>query len=422
MAIVFSGGGSDYLSRTADVNPNSAYTILFYYKLIATTGDYQIPLILYKDGNNFDDFATNTSNVNRIESNASGTTLEDFGSTFSYDTWYHIAIRRNSATSLEILVDGVSDASVTDSVGSRGTGFTEFLGAFSGSYGANVIISGYKVYQEALNGTRITEEAAYFNAYNETNLVSQSPFTGASLSAVLTESTGTAWTQNGTPTISSDAPSGVTTYVPASPNAQIVVGGNIDLTPVMTGNTPSLTDDIITWTGTIYSVESASVNVVLKIGGTTVDSAAATVNGNTWTVTFSSLPDATYTMYATATDSWGSDTATSSNVEVLHQSEIATITSFMILPQTLRIPKTLNTWATSLMVEGTGNYDATATYVSSNEAVATVDTNGVITILDSGNFTITATSAQDPSFTSVLTAIIEEPPLNIVHRVIITIT
>lgn len=422
MAIVFSGGGSDYLSRTADVNPNSAYTILFYYKLVATTGNYQIPLMLYKNGSNFDDFATNTSNVNRIESNSGGTTLEDFGSTFSYNTWYHIAVRRNSATSLEILVNGVSDASITDSVGSRGSGFIEYLGAFSGSYGAHILVSGYKVYQEALSGTRIAEEADYFNAYDETNLVSQSPFTGADLAAVLVESTGTSWTQHGTPTISSDAPSGVTTYTPASPNAQIVVGGSIDLTPSITANTPSVTDNIATLTGKIYSTETATVSCVLKQGGSTIDTADATVSGSNWTVVFSGIADGTYTIVATGTDQWGNDSVTSSSFDVTYVADTATITSFTLSPSTLTISTSISTYNTSLSVTGTGDYDASATYESSNESVATVNSSGVITILDAGDFVITATSVQDSNFTSTLTGTAYDPPSTTVAKVIITLS
>lgn len=215
---------SEYLGRTSGLTGyNSAYTVAFWVKRKATVSYGHMwaasASTTQVSGNYVNsDFAGFTSDGTgwRVSAYVGGSTAGDGGSgTCTLDTWYHVAIVRESATALKLYVNGVqSGATCTTDVSSRSAVGGEWIGNFHGTYNADIEIAGFKSWSRALTATEINNEAGQYLPVDSAALVSCSPFTvvsgsPADVAEALTAQNGTAFSATGSVTLGATEPSGV---------------------------------------------------------------------------------------------------------------------------------------------------------------------------------------------------------------------
>lgn len=215
---------SEYLGRTSGLTGyNAAYTVAFWVKRKAavTYGHmWAASASTTQVSGNYvnSDFAGFTSDGTgwRVSAYAGGSTAGDGGSgTCALDTWYHVAIVRESATALKLYVNGVqSGATCTTNVSGRAAVGGEWIGNFHGIYNSDIEIAGFKSWSRALTSAEINDEAGQYLPVDSTNLVSCSPFTvesgsPADVAEALTAQNGTAFSATGAVTLGATEPSGV---------------------------------------------------------------------------------------------------------------------------------------------------------------------------------------------------------------------
>jgi hypothetical protein len=215
---------SEYLGRTSGLTGyNAAYTVAFWVKRKATVSYGHMwaasASTTQVSGNYVNsDFAGFTSDGTgwRVSVYVGGSTAGDGGSdTCALDTWYHVAIVRESATALKLYVDGVqSGATCTTDVSGRSAVGGEWIGNFHGVYYSDIEIAGFKSWSRALTATEINDEAGQYLPVDSTDLVSCSPFTvesgsPADVAEALTAQNGTAFSATDSITLGATEPSGV---------------------------------------------------------------------------------------------------------------------------------------------------------------------------------------------------------------------
>lgn len=126
---------ADRLLRTTDLlDYNSPYTLMFWVYLVADQNAITIPAALFRDAGNVDDIRTLADGTTiGIRSRALGVGGTISGSVLALNTWYHLAMVRESATSLKLYVNGVLDATATQSISGRNAILRMELGAESSS-------------------------------------------------------------------------------------------------------------------------------------------------------------------------------------------------------------------------------------------------------------------------------------------------
>lgn len=122
MAVRFNGTASNRLTiSSAPLDANSAYTICGWLYVSASTGANAVIFNLGSDGNNRDQVRISSSGTSFSAAAAvggaggagSGTAAVSVGS------WYHVALVRESATSLKLYVNGSLDVTRTTDVSAR---------------------------------------------------------------------------------------------------------------------------------------------------------------------------------------------------------------------------------------------------------------------------------------------------------------
>ena len=88
------------------------------------------------------------------------------------------------------------------------------------------------------------------------------------------------------------------------------------------------------------------------------------------------------------------------------------VTGILLAPAEMTLLRG-NTAALNAVVQPWTATDRTVTWTSGDEAVATVDANGVVTAVGAGSTTVTATSNLDPSFSATCTVNVEVPTITL---------
>lgn len=202
---------SEYLGRTANlVNYNSTYTTMFWVYLSADTDFYGHCWGITAD--NLEQ-TNNYQNSDFVGMDADGTTRRfgtynagsgspPTGGSFTTATWYHITIRRNSTTSMEMLVNGSVVLTETQTVVGRSAVGGEWMGRLNGGYPMNGRVAYFKQWSAALSGSEITAEINCENAVRTSGLVKVTRLE----SDLVDEVNGYNWTATGATTFEADPP------------------------------------------------------------------------------------------------------------------------------------------------------------------------------------------------------------------------
>jgi hypothetical protein len=190
-------GQTNRVERSAaSLNFNTAYTALAHVYIETDENGYTT---FFAFAGPFD---RTTTDVDVVGTTGDGTTIRYFGEIDSSDfqdlsaavslapgTWNRVAVRRNSASSLEVIVNGSAVITATLDVSARTAASNVFLGNYY-SYPMNGRLAGFRVWQAALSNAEI---AAEFNspAYvRSADLWCALPASGDTLAALLLDQSG----------------------------------------------------------------------------------------------------------------------------------------------------------------------------------------------------------------------------------------
>lgn len=181
--------------------------------------------------------------------------------------------------------------------------------------------------------------------------------------------------------------------------------GNITNAPPKINTTNPLPDGTV---GTVYNQQLAAENTPTQWSVTSGPlPAGLTLNGNTISGTPTTAN--TYKFTVTATNNSGSDskefTLTINPAPVL-------VTGVTLEPTSLTL-FTSDTASLTATVQPEDATNKTVNWSSSNEAVATVDTNGKVTAVGEGNATITATAADGSGVSATCTVTVTQSEYSI---------
>lgn len=152
---------TDYLTKNSyPVGFNSVYTTMFWWNFEGSTGSYQ--LLWY--GWSADDAAYDGVGIDsgdtllRGECYGGATETTSTGGSLASGNWYHIAVVRESATSLKFYLDGALTITLTDNVGSRAAQTKEELLATHVGFGSSGKAEAFKQWNRALTANEIAVE------------------------------------------------------------------------------------------------------------------------------------------------------------------------------------------------------------------------------------------------------------------------
>lgn len=179
------GNGNNYLTRTTTVlNYNAAYTWMTWYRPRALPAGSTAHTILHATFNGWPD-----DDSIQIYDPGTGLTFyltaannfafdQEGGGTPVADTWYHITMRRNTASSLDALVNGVVVANVTQSVSSRTAAARMLIGAWMDNDSlADGDVERSRAWTRDLSDGEVATEMASADVVSATNLWANWPLT-----------------------------------------------------------------------------------------------------------------------------------------------------------------------------------------------------------------------------------------------------
>jgi hypothetical protein len=156
-------GSTGRLGRTTNLmDHEGAYTYMLWARWLGTVGQRYILTVVHEGSPSYDLFGSNSSNQLWLRSYFS-TDGDATGTTLSADTWYHIALVRESVTSLKVYLDGVLD--ITGTLNVTGRSLPDRLDVSGYASGAGSRFEGYlaafKSWSVALNSTEVAAEKDY---------------------------------------------------------------------------------------------------------------------------------------------------------------------------------------------------------------------------------------------------------------------
>lgn len=161
MAVRFDAS-SDELSLTSSVvDYNSLYSFMGWFCIDVDTNAVATFLAVHNDTTNARDFvrtqSDGTSLQLRVEQSAT-TGSSANGSALTVGTWYHIAIVRESVSSLKLYLNGVLDATNTTNITSRVASTEMQVGLFRSSNPLNGRVAYLKSWSVALDAAQVASE------------------------------------------------------------------------------------------------------------------------------------------------------------------------------------------------------------------------------------------------------------------------
>lgn len=240
MAIVFDASG-EYLARTsgAVINHNAAYTLAGWVK-VTVNNDTRHNVFYVDAGSTF-------ANYDRIKLdwfggaaglqvvNGGSDSGQQFGATgLTIDTYYHLAMVRESATSLKLYVNGNLEVTVTTSVAGRSTATRMSMGALAeGSEpSTGLVLAAWNAWSRALGSSEIAAQMAQAAPTDATSLWAEYLMLAGSGRGDDASANARHWTSNGTLTDTTNPaityPSSGTTYTDAGSAASSATGSGAD--------------------------------------------------------------------------------------------------------------------------------------------------------------------------------------------------
>jgi hypothetical protein len=228
---------ADSLIRTASLpNYNSTYTLMGWFMRLADRDDYSTLFYLGTDSASAYDLATTDVDGTTLALWVSGVAVN--GSTWAQDTWTHVAVVRESPTSLKLYLNGVLDITNTSDAGTgRSASQRLEVAAYGIIQWLNGRVAGIKLWDAGLTLAEVQQEIHTLRPQRLTDLNGWYPCWPGSGERVRDYSGwGRDWTEEGTltdedpPPVSYGAPLWVVQVVPvtaqfARPSADVSVGG-----------------------------------------------------------------------------------------------------------------------------------------------------------------------------------------------------
>lgn len=190
-----------------------------------------------------------------------------------------------------------------------------FLGG-NGRDGCVIDFGAVRLWSSAKTPANLIAERGSPTALDSSDLEVDKLGIGDSLAASLAAGVGSL-TASGTITLNAELPSAIVTEAPPD-TTPVTVGGALQVDPLVTVEASSV-GDTVSFSGEYSSIsESPTITVVLKSGGSTVDTASPTGDGSAYSGSFTSVANGTYTVEASISDSETSagNTAVSGSVVV----------------------------------------------------------------------------------------------------------
>lgn len=164
MAIRFTAASNQYLSASVDLSYNSAYTALWRYYRSTDTGVFENQVTLWSDSSNNDYTELSLGDTFESAATLAGSgTYTGPGPVASIGTWYNVAMIRDSATAIRLVVNGTEYTQTMTSVSARSAMTTLYVGAWgiSTDY-CSGRVSGLQFYNRALTATEVQSQFASF--------------------------------------------------------------------------------------------------------------------------------------------------------------------------------------------------------------------------------------------------------------------
>ena len=207
MAIATSSG--NYVKRTSGlINHNSAYTVMMWVRGNALTGQ-QYSWGTAPGGDDFNGAAGTGDYIgfygDRAAIGCNNSELADYENPQSIEgTWYHVCLKRVSATELRGYRGGVQFANATTDVSARAAAGFDVIGRFNNN-ALTGRVAAFKSWSAALSDSEIEDEMAVGPPIRTANLVTYTPFLATTEPEIFQSVTGTHWTEVGSVT-SADGP------------------------------------------------------------------------------------------------------------------------------------------------------------------------------------------------------------------------
>lgn len=210
MAIRFTRASSQYIARTTGtlLEGNSTYTIMCWTMIVTDPNDYQSLVSIGDSGGNYQDFlqCKGDGTTLQIASWTSPNFVESTGVALTLSTWYHVAMVRESTTSLKFYFNGALQDTITQaSSGRAAAAFNDMGRTNSGSGGVGEYWGGrvdaIKSWTAALTLAEVAQEMNTKLPVRYANLLQFCPtWPGASERVLDYSGNGANWTAFNTPT------------------------------------------------------------------------------------------------------------------------------------------------------------------------------------------------------------------------------
>lgn len=196
MAVRFDAN-ADFFSRTSDVLSYATFTLMAWFRLVVDNNDFGHFLAISNTGETQYDHIGVDSDGTTLRSEVGGGTAVT-GSALTVGTWYHIALVRESTTSLKTYLNSTLDITSTDNVAGRAAPNYMRCGSFFG-LGINARAAGLKGWSSALTAAEIQQETQILRPSRSADLYGFWPvFPGATERLADYSGNGRGWTANGT--------------------------------------------------------------------------------------------------------------------------------------------------------------------------------------------------------------------------------
>lgn len=209
MAVVLNAS-TKWFERTSPLDHNAAYTVAGWVKV--TVNDATVHNVFVIDRGNFVDYDRlkldwfNGAGGLQVVNGGTDSGSQYGTNALTINTYYHLAMVRESTTSLKLYRNGVLEKTVTTSVAARGTATRSSMGALAdGSEpSSGLVIAAWNAWTRALDATELTAQMAQAAPTNSTSLWAEWLMLSGSTRGDDASGNARHWTSHGTLTDTTD--------------------------------------------------------------------------------------------------------------------------------------------------------------------------------------------------------------------------